>query len=501
MAIPTDPNLAIADGAGSGANSDVLPRQPNLLTKDSVIGFCGRAARSRWFVGASTVVMTLYFHYLITEGSFDPNHLQTNFGTGPRFFWAQANSMLSGHLDVDPSVIKFESWRVDGKSYGYFGVFPSVLRMPFVLALGPDNDGLVPLFLTASISVAFYFALDLVRRVLFEKHPFAGPSENARNAVYLAFSALALGPASVLIVLAHPFVYQEAIAWSVAGACVFANMFWRWSRTRSAWALGVSVVALVAAANARPTVFPVGIVIAVGMCIVLLRRRELSRGLAATFATLAIAPIATAVAVFWAKFGMFPPDYKMYELYQSEVWQKLVITNGGVSNSWRYMPTNLFGYFRPDTLDVGSGSPWFGFRFGLNEPFTYLPPLVDGAMITENPLSVTPIMPVPVILMPFTFLCLLTRKLLNSVEQSAEFLLILAFAVIVIVTLSQPSTAARYVADFYPLMVAALAFSPVFLARLASVDRVIWRVITVSAFLVTGLSVVILNQLLPQIGY
>jgi hypothetical protein len=50
-------------------------------------------------------------------------------------------------------------------------------------------------------------------------------------------------------------------------------------------------------------------------------------------------------------------------------------------------------------------------------------------------------------------------------------------------------------------MVAALAFSPVFLARLASVDRVIWRVITVSAFLVTGLSVVILNQLLPQIGY
>lgn len=178
-----------------------------------------------------------------------------------------------------------------------------------------------------------------------------------------------------------------------------------------------------------------------------------------------------------------------------------MITNGGVSNSWRYMPTNLFGYFRPDTVDVGSGSPWFGFRFGLNEPFTYLPPLVDGAMITENPLSVTPIMPVPVILMPFTFLCLLTRKLMNSVEQSAEFLLFLAFAAIVIVILSQPSTAARYVADFYPLMVAALAFSPVFLTRLASVDRVIWRVITISAFLVTGLSTVILNQLLPQIGY
>ncbi len=445
--------------------------------------------------------MTLYFYYLITEGTFDPNHLGKNFGTGPRFFWAQANSMLWGHLDVDYSVIKFESWTVDGKAYGYFGVSPSVLRMPFVLALGPDNDGLVPLFLTASIAVAYYFALDLVRRSLFEKRPFMGPSEDVRNAVFLVFGALALGPASVLIVLAQPFVYQEAIAWSVAGICLFANMFWRWSRTRSSWALGIGVLALIAAANSRPTAFPVGIVVAAGMTIVMVRRRELTVPLATALTALAALPVLTAVSVFWAKFGMFPPDYSRYELYDSSVFLKVREINGGFENALRFVPTNLFGYFRPDTISVRSTSPWFGFRFGLNQPYTYLPPLADGAMITENPLSVTPIMPVTVLLAPFSFFCLITRRVLDSVEAAAEFLLFGALIAVVVVTMSQPSTAARYIADFYPLMVASLAFSPVFLAKFASTGRAIWRAVAISAFFMTGISVVILNQLLPQIGY
>ena len=151
-------NQATVGDADLGADVRMDSSQPNLLTAASVLGLCGRAARSRWFVGAATVAMTLYFCYLITDGSFDPNHLAPNFGTGPRFFWAQADSMLSGHLDVDPSVIKFESWTVGGKAYGYFGVFPSLLRMPFVLMLGPDNDGLVPFFMTVSIAIAFYFA-------------------------------------------------------------------------------------------------------------------------------------------------------------------------------------------------------------------------------------------------------------------------------------------------------------------------------------------------------
>src|SRR5947208_1537184 len=56
------------------------------------------------------------------------------------YYDAQARSILQGRLDVPPAAIGFEAFVRDGKSYGYFGIAPALLRMPLLL-LFPHMDG------------------------------------------------------------------------------------------------------------------------------------------------------------------------------------------------------------------------------------------------------------------------------------------------------------------------------------------------------------------------
>ena len=57
-----------------------------------------------------------------------------------RFYDAQARSILHGRLDVPPGAIGFEAFIRDGKTYGYFGIAPALLRIPLVLLFN-DMDG------------------------------------------------------------------------------------------------------------------------------------------------------------------------------------------------------------------------------------------------------------------------------------------------------------------------------------------------------------------------
>src|SRR4029450_646893 len=56
------------------------------------------------------------------------------------FFDLQARSMLHGRLDVPADRVGFEGFVTGGKTYVYFGVVPSLLRMP-VLVLTDNADG------------------------------------------------------------------------------------------------------------------------------------------------------------------------------------------------------------------------------------------------------------------------------------------------------------------------------------------------------------------------
>ena len=48
------------------------------------------------------------------------------------FYDAQARALLAGHWDVPARALFFEGFRIHGKTYTYFGVWPAMLRMPFL---------------------------------------------------------------------------------------------------------------------------------------------------------------------------------------------------------------------------------------------------------------------------------------------------------------------------------------------------------------------------------
>ena len=78
-------------------------------------------------------------------------------------------------------------------------------------------------------------------------------ARQARGAVFMCVAAVTLGPGSVLILLADPFLYQEAIIWSIAGVMLAVNFYWRWLHSNNTRYLVLTVVFCIFAAGARPT--------------------------------------------------------------------------------------------------------------------------------------------------------------------------------------------------------------------------------------------------------
>lgn len=466
------------------------------------------AVRSRWFIPIATFAFVFYFYWLITDGTLAPDYRSMRWYISPQFFWLQADAILHGRLNIDPNLFgglsnsangfRGECWYSGGECFGYFGVFPSVIRLPFVILLGNDNNGYTPVFLTAGIGVSYWFSMDLVRKVLAERQPFKGTSSEAREAVWLVFAAILLGPASVLLFLAQPFFYQESIGWMVAGLCLFTNLMWRWSRERKNSQLAFAILGLVAATGCRPTALPVGFIVGFGVLLFFFWNGQLTRAILTKIAVLMFLPIATAAAINLNKFGTVMPDYT-YSANYDTMLSKYSKLNEGKLNGTRFLLTNLFTYLRPDSLTIDASDPWFRFRFTDGSSITYLPPLVTGSMLMESTVSLTSTMPVAVLLAPFTFLALATRRVFRSLSNCMELVLFGALCGPPLVMCLVIGGASRYLCDFYPLMALVVALSPALFARFASVDRIFWRAVTVVAFAMTLLSAVVLRQLLGQV--
>ena len=73
---------------------------------------------------------------LIWFGSSEPwsNELPANPANyASHFYSAQASSMLDGRIDIPQAVLPGEYYTYHGKYYGYYGITPSLLRLPIVV--------------------------------------------------------------------------------------------------------------------------------------------------------------------------------------------------------------------------------------------------------------------------------------------------------------------------------------------------------------------------------
>ena len=122
--------------------------------------------------------------------------------------------MFHGHLWLAKGAIGIEAFIHDGRQYTYFGLFPSLIRMPILLVTSRlDTQLTVPYMLAAWLLTALFVSLLLWRVRLLIRGPVAmGRAEATAFGVLVA--TVMVG--SVFTVLASiPYVFAEDLAWSI----------------------------------------------------------------------------------------------------------------------------------------------------------------------------------------------------------------------------------------------------------------------------------------------
>ena len=383
----------------------------------------------------------------ITNWSFDPSSaIRSDY-----FFTAQADALLRGRLWVDPnSVGGNECFYFAGKCYGYFGLTPSILRIPILLVIGQSIQSFAVLMIPIASGVAFGASLDLCRQ-------FAKPmAHQLRGVVFMCVAALVLGPGSVLVLLADPWLYQEAIVWSIAGVMLAVNCYWRWLHSGNNRYLGFSVFFCIFAAGARPTGVFVGVVIGFSLFITHRKRVSLRSNIAVAALGFIILPALFSFGTLFAKFGEPSQPNNAYRNPTGIQVVRVLPCDLALENHPKYAPTNLFAYFRPDAVRLYQEWPNVRFRFnkcvGPNRP-TYLWPLEIGDVYAEKTTSLPNTMPIPLLAAGIASYAAVRRRRAN------ELALLIAVATSGLLASTTMAMTSRYLGDFYPLLATGLAMS------------------------------------------
>ena len=343
----------------------------------------------RWLTIGVTAASAVVFYVMTTHGSFDPLYENPNAPFGSMFFLAQAHALIHGHLNVAPAQLPGECFVYRGQCLGYFGLTPSLLRVPLLPLLDAISHSLTPVYMTAALTLAVGSALAIASHVL----------SHVRRTPMMTFLAaaiaLTLGPASVLEMITRPAVYEEAIVWSVAFALfgVYCYLRW-WSNPRLLWGVPL-VLSLMLSTNSRPTTLPLGVVLGVGIFVRVWNERWAGARERKTllFAwAVALLPIASCLGVYGLKFHTAVPNILLNQQMSGPAvapwWLAIERVDHGSLQGLRYIPTGVYNYLRPDGIAFFSGFPFVDFRFpGMASP--HLIGIPSGSLYLE-PFSTLP---------------------------------------------------------------------------------------------------------------
>jgi hypothetical protein len=405
----------------------------------------------RRFIALCSGAMIFYVYGWITKWSFDPSVASTI--RADYFFTAQADALLRGRFWVDPKAMPFfadECFYASNKCYGYFGLTPSILRIPILLVIGQATQSFAIFMIPIASGLAFGTSLDLCRQ-------FAKPiAHQLRGVVFMCVAALALGPGSVLVLLADPWLYQEAIVWSIAGVMLAVNCYWRWLHNGNNRYLASSVFFCIFAAGARPTTVLVGVVIGFSLFIAHRKRVSLRSNIAVASLGFIILPALFSFGTIYLKFGQPSPPPNAYRNPTGVEIERVYPCDKPFGNHPKFVPTNLYAYFRPDAVRLYREWPNVRFRFntcdGPNHP-TYLWPLKFADMYVEKTTSIPNTMPIPLLAAGIASWVAIRQK------RSKEQALLIAVATSGLLMSMTFSMTSRYLGDIYPLLAVGMAMS------------------------------------------
>ena len=435
----------------------------------------------------------LYLYGWVTRWTFDPTTTSNQFQNS--FFTEQARSILRGHLWINQQAHPWECFFVDEKCYGYFGIAPSLFRIPFVIIGGSRVEENAAFFIALASGIAIWAAVDLSRRMLHA----TGGAQSTWAPWSMASAAMLLGPAGLLLLLIDPYVYQESLAWAAAGSLVAANYVFRWWQSRSPHLLVVATIALVVAGGARPTAAFAGAVVAVGLWTATRKENRRDSRTNTRLLALAFVPIVATFGVMMLKFGTLLPPADSYESITTRDIQYVSTINPGPSNGVKIIPTTLFAYMRPDALRFESSPPFVKFRFGNPawgvgyERIKFLPPLPEDYLYVERTTSLVALTPLGVAAV-FGALAITIRK----PRRRLHLILLLSAAVQPFIMLMTWGVSLRYLADFYPLIALSIAILVPLAARLGSQSPQARRLTTSCVVLLTAWSLWVIPAIASQ---
>ena len=338
-----------------------MPAQPHV--KDSPISSVAqsqtrRLLRALALTHAALLLPVMWLTFVDWRDQFTlfPRNPQGN------VYDLQARALLAGQLHVPTGSLGIEGFIHNGQTFTYFGIFPSLLRLP-VLVLTHQFDGrLTALSLFVAwlcICAATSACLVLIRQIVRGSTPIS----RLEGVAICSMSATLTAGSVIPSLLACPRVYEEDIAWSIAlglGLLAFVLAFFRQPRRR--WFVGI-IVATLASVMTRGSTGDAWLLVLLGIAVFcrFSPHGKQWRRFAWWFAALGLLGGFVIVAFSFLKFGII---YGFDE--RDQVWtyvygprRVFLAANGNKAFGLQFVATNLRAYFTPFGMWVSGLFPFF----------------------------------------------------------------------------------------------------------------------------------------------
>jgi hypothetical protein len=366
---------------------------------------------------------------------------------------AQARALFHGHWDMPARSLAIEAFNIHGRYYTYFGLWPSIVRMPVLLVTSRFDGHLTApsMLLALAVTLVSTARLHWAIRNLIRPDAHLGVAES----IAVGGFQFLLGAGTVVVFLAsRPLVYHEMELWGIAAALLTADCLCRYALHPSIPRAVASGLAATIAAMSRPSV-GFGAIAAVALLALVeaVRRPGVTEWrrswprVGVLVGTGVVLPGIVYAAINEARFGTLfrlPLNRQVFTFVDPHR-QATLAANGGSLFGAKFLPTTLFQYARPDAIRFTHRFPFVDFPIARAHVFGHV--IFDTL---DRSSSIPASMPGLTVLAIIGTVVVLRRRglLMRSVAPAAVGLTLGTVFVLTIAFVTN-----RYLADFMPPLV------------------------------------------------
>jgi hypothetical protein len=277
------------------------------------------------------------------------------------FYDLQARAMFHGHLSLANGALGIEGFVHDGRTYTYFGLFPSIIRMPILLVTHSlDSRLTAPYTLLAWLLTGLFASLLLWRvRFLVRGDSVMGRAEATAFGVLMA---TIMGGTIWMLLASTPYVFNEDIAWSI---CLTVGSIFALLGVieRPSWGRVIASGVLILCANLDRSTTGWACVVGAGFIalwfLLGLGGQENRRWFIPVLAA-GVIPLAIGCAVNYSKFGVLfgVSNFEQVWTHVNAYRRKFLAANHDAEEGTIFVPTNIVTYFRPNGLSLSRVFPF-----------------------------------------------------------------------------------------------------------------------------------------------